>query len=126
MALIPTDPGWILFSHSPDDGTNVLRRPSLRQQEKSPERSLPHSSPDAAAHADAKDETYGAGEDEADADDGGRLMRMSEWKVSRIMQLEPHTRLLTTLAIVKASPKVEAPLGSPDLSCKCLNAFVIV
>jgi hypothetical protein len=49
---------------SPDDaGANVSRRPSQRQQEKSPENGAPHPGPDAStsAHADAEDETDGAG-----------------------------------------------------------------
>ncbi|KAH9023672.1 hypothetical protein EDB85DRAFT_1990078 [Lactarius pseudohatsudake] len=42
-----------------EDGANVSRRPSQRQQEKSPESSAPHTGVDAAA--DAEDETDGAG-----------------------------------------------------------------
>ncbi|KAH8979560.1 hypothetical protein EDB92DRAFT_1903971 [Lactarius akahatsu] len=44
---------------SPENGANVSRRPSQRQQEKSPESSAPHTGVDAVA--DAEDETDGAG-----------------------------------------------------------------
>jgi hypothetical protein len=57
---------------SPEIGANVSRRPSQRQQEKSPESSALHTGVDAAADGDVGDETDGAGPaEDAGAGAGG-------------------------------------------------------